>query len=549
MLYAYNKKKLLKIKKYINNEKSLRYNLLKTIRKIILTYCMQINNLKINLLIAIKASYNFKSKEGEMISPSIIQDLKNTLGDEKIKTDQVALATYASDSVPGVFRKPSAITFPENAEEVRRVLLIANENKIPVTVMSGGINVAALTVPLENGFVIDLRRMDKLHEINTESGYAVIEPGLTFNKFCAALKRENFRCHVTTAPGEASVVGNYLSRPSGTFCTRHLDSIIDLEVVFPDGTIINTGTASFPNAGHSLRYGPGPDITGMFCMSHGTLGIVTKASVRIYPKTEAYRIFFATFDNYDASVKFCRDITLNNISEHTLIYGWRMWMDGLAKGTIRLREKPEKIPYNAVTATIAGYKETVSTNEKVCARLAKKYGGKIPKSDEIPKIMMRYQSLANWYKNSEPLLPIRLPKETKIAIRESMDHQGLYSPWIVMAEPDKISACEKWAIDKITSLGCGVPAYYSQLFDYGRSIFLRLFIWPDENDKVLLGKVKSTYNQMYTEALKRYGATPFRARGISPWLNASGELFKLMKKLKMTFDPNNILQPNLLSDK
>jgi FAD/FMN-containing dehydrogenase len=477
------------------------------------------------------------------------QALKNAIGPDKVKDDEISLVTYASDSVPGVFRKPDFVVLPESSEDIRKILLLANDRKIPITVMSAGLNVAALTIPPEHGIVMDLRRMNKIVEINTDSGYAVVEPGVTFHEFCAALRQVGFRCHITTAPASASVVGNYLSRSSGTFCTRHLDSIVDLEVAFPDGSLVKTGANSFPGAGRSLRYGPGPDLTGMFCMGHGTLGVVTSASVRIYPNTESNRLMLVTFDSYKSALFYSREVSLNNLAEHCLIYSWRMWFDGYAKGTMALKAPPPGMPYCAVSVRIAGFEESVAANEKVCTRLAEKHGGKVCSDEEASGKMVAFAMLKDWYLKCEPLTFPRLPKIFKDAISQGRDEMGVYLPWIVMAEPKNVIECEKWASEKITGLGLGVPAYYSQLFDYGRSIFLRFFVYPDARNKDLHQTVKETYNAMYAEALERYGATPFRARGVSPWLDNAGEFRGLFMKLKSAVDPNNILTPQLLGEK
>ncbi len=473
-------------------------------------------------------------------------ELKDALGAPKVRDDDITLTTYAFDFVPGVFRKPDFVVLPDDVEDVRKVLPIANRHKVPVTVLSAGINVAALAVPLEHGLVLDLRRMNKIIEINADSGYAVVEPGVTFDELTARLRTLGYRCHMTTAPPAASVIGNYLSRSSGTFCTRHLDPMIDLEVVFPDGTVTTTGSSHFPGAGRGLRYGPGPDLGGMFCMAHGTLGIVTKASVRIYPVNEANRLLFATFEDYDSSVKFVKDVVLNNLGEHCIIYSWRMWLDGFAKGTMQLDRPPEGVPYNAVTVSMWGYEDSMVVNEKLCSAIAGKYGGKVHSREDAARMMMTYEALETWYRENRTLRmePAMLKKLSPVEV----DEMGLYVPWIVMAEPKNVVECEKWAVDRIAGLGCGVPAYYSQPFDYGRSMFLRLYIYPDGRNKDLLMKVVGTYNQMYDEALERYGATPFRARGISPWLRNSGDFLNLFRKIKKTVDPNNILNPQLLGE-
>ena len=176
------------------------------------------------------------------------KELRNAIGANKVKDDDVVLVTYASDVSPVPARKPGFVVLPESKEDVIETLKLANQYSIPVTVMAGGVSVAGYSIPSEGGIVLDMHRMDKIIEINTDSGYAVVEPGISFDKFTSALREKGYRCAIPTAPGSSSPLGNYLGRASNSLCNRHLDSIVDLEVVLPDGTVFSSGSSHFPNA-------------------------------------------------------------------------------------------------------------------------------------------------------------------------------------------------------------------------------------------------------------------------------------------------------------
>jgi len=135
----------------------------------------------------------------EHISP-IYRELCQKIGTEKVKDDEAILVSYGFDASVAAFRKPSLVVLPENRGDVREVLMAANREKIPVTVMAGGVNLGGMCVPSEGGILLDFRNMNRI-EINTDSGYAVIEPGVIFDRFTAALRKVGFRCHVPTAPG------------------------------------------------------------------------------------------------------------------------------------------------------------------------------------------------------------------------------------------------------------------------------------------------------------------------------------------------------------
>jgi FAD/FMN-containing dehydrogenase len=433
----------------------------------------------------------------------------------------------------------------ENREDVKETLRTANHHKIPVAVMSGGVNVAGMAVPLEGGIVLDLRRMDSIIEINTDSGYAVIEPGVIFDQFTAALADKGFRCHVHTSPGGSTVIANYLMKPSGSLPTRHLDPILDLEVVFPDGTMIETGSSHFPSVGSSMRYGPFPDLAGLFCCAYGTLGVVTKAAVRIYPINESNRVVLAGFDNFERSTKYVKDLINHNIPEHCLIWHWQLYRtfeitytdEWVPRVPPELSgdplQPPEGMPYNVVNVLMSGYEESMVTNEKVCEKVAKKYGGRIISREEAQRVMPG--ALSRW---DEYYLKYHQVMGKSFAT-------GRYMPYLVVGEPEAMCELERWAVKKLDSLGVRPVAYYSMPFDFGRSIFFRAFIYPDPGNKELIKKSADTMKEMYEEAMKRYGAVPYRHRPGLTWQHQTGDYYKFLKKIKQIVDPNNILNPQM----
>ena len=90
----------------------------------------------------------------------ICRELQEAIGVEKVKDDEVVLITYSSDP-PTPYRKPSLVVLPENKEDVKATLMLANKHKIPVTPVLRGVNNTGYTVPSEGGILLDLRRMNK----------------------------------------------------------------------------------------------------------------------------------------------------------------------------------------------------------------------------------------------------------------------------------------------------------------------------------------------------------------------------------------------------
>jgi FAD/FMN-containing dehydrogenase len=472
----------------------------------------------------------------------ISQAFRDAVGTDKVKDDDVVLAAYASDSSYVPFRKPNWVVLPETREDVAALLKLADKRKIPVAAFGRGVNIAGYGVPSEGGIVMDLRRMDKIFEINTDSGYAVIEPGVTFDQFAVALAKKGYRCPMPTGPGGGSVVGTYLMRPSQSMVTKRLDPIVDLEVVLADGTIFNTGSSHFANGGSGMRYGPYPDLSGIFCYAYATMGIVTKASVTIYPINEANRVNVAAFDSFPAALDFAKDIINNNIPEHTII--WNYHMGGWARmnpayAMADPRTAPEGVPYSTVTTLLSGYEETMISHEKVMAKVAKKYGGRI-----LP--FKEYENNPNTAGQWGQIFGEYHPNRRTRGIRPGSPAGGLtgtwMAMWVIMAEAEAVKNLEKWAVEKVWAVTGRPLNYYVHPFDFGRSIMFRIVLMVPRKDQEAVQRVLNMFGEMTNVALERYGAIPLRHKAyLGNYLDLTGSYADVLGRIKKALDPNNIL--------
>jgi len=479
-----------------------------------------------------------KLKKNEM--SIACQELRQAIGKEKVKDDEHILVSYATDYRRSIYNKPGLVVLPESREDVQGILKIANKYIIPVTVQARG-NHSLFSVPSEGGIVLDCRRLNKIIEINTDSGYAVIETGVTFDDFTAALKEKGFRCHIPTAPGGATPVGNYLLKPAGSLATRHLDCIQDLEVVLPDGTVFTTGSAAFPGVGSHLRYGPYPDLAALITMAYGTMGVVTKAAIKIYPINECKRVALVEFDDFPSAVDFVKDITNNNIPEHSIIWFHQLHQlfgcDVSQPLPPELHMDPKKAPkgvaYSLVCVMMSGYTETVETNVKVCDKVAKRFGGRLLSDEEASKKMPitkgGFEELYTNYHQVEP----------------NFFGLGASPMWITMSAPKDVKELEKWALDKVYKLGVTPILYYCQPFDYGRSMMFRIFFFPDPRDKEKLAEISKTFGNMFDEAMKRYKAIPMRHSPLGSHFQKTGGYAEVLTRIKKALDPNNILNRSM----
>ena len=323
------------------------------------------------------------------------QKLKEKIGARKVRDDEITLVTHGrinhgfDPSLP--YQKPSMVVFPETREDVVETLKIANKYKISVN----PVGTAQMFLPtLEGDIILDQRRRNRIIEINTDSGYAILEPGVTHDQLTSALKGTKCKCEVGTMTGSATVLAGGLGRGSKSFSNRHLSSILDLEVVLPDGTIFNTGSSMFPGVGPHIRWSAYPDLAGLYNNSGGTLGVITQFAVRLHPINEVSKVHFAGFSNFADAVDYVKDVVNNNIPEHCIIWNWHMYqtwpLDPEGMKTVMpeilkldIRKPPEGTPYSMVTSFLSGYKEQVEFYEKMCAKIALKYHGRAYPQEEV----------------------------------------------------------------------------------------------------------------------------------------------------------------------
>ncbi|WP_287153026.1 FAD-binding oxidoreductase [Candidatus Solincola tengchongensis] len=220
--------------------------------------------------------------------------LAEALGEEWVTDDPVILIGYSRDQGPLPAQYPHLVVMPESTEEVAEVYRIANECRIDVIPMGTGLTTMALHIPMYGGIIMDLRRMDKILEVDGENMYMVIQPGV--NYLAAQVEAQKVRCRVLnpSTAATAGVISNHAFCNINTLASKYgfgIDNIIDMTMVMPDGTILKTGPAAY-GAVKAHVPGPGPDMASLFRYAYGTLGTVTEMTLRLYPEPEhIYQIF------------------------------------------------------------------------------------------------------------------------------------------------------------------------------------------------------------------------------------------------------------------
>ncbi|MBX7257180.1 MAG: FAD-binding oxidoreductase [Candidatus Hydrogenedentes bacterium] len=237
-----------------------------------------------------------------MITDALVQ-WRAVLGDTKVDTRAETLERYGrSTQLRGTH--PSCVLYPQSTEEVQAIVNIARTHKAGLYPLSRGKNwgYGDACAPMSGSAIVDLSRMNRIVEVNTELAYAVVEAGVSQGELFDYLEANgtNLWMDCTGAGPGASFVGNTLDHGFGhTRYGDHFASTCGMEVVLADGSVLNTGFGHFPNAkaGRVYPYGVGPYVDGIFCQSN--FGIVTKIGMWLMPKPEAFCFFFITVERYE----------------------------------------------------------------------------------------------------------------------------------------------------------------------------------------------------------------------------------------------------------
>jgi glycolate oxidase len=200
---------------------------------------------------------------------------------------------------------PEAVVFPETTEEVSQILALASAHQLPVTARGAGTSVCGAPIPARHGLVICFSQMDRIIEINTKDRYIIVEPGVVNADLQAALAPDRF--FFPPDPGSmnmSTIGGNIAQNAGGPRCLKYgvtLDYILGLEVALASGKVITFGSKNIKDV-------TGYKLAALFCGSEGTLGLVTKAILKVVPVPETVKTIMATFKDLDDTATAVTDI-------------------------------------------------------------------------------------------------------------------------------------------------------------------------------------------------------------------------------------------------
>jgi len=239
----------------------------------------------------------------------VIEKLREIVGPEHVLTSYEERYCYSRDAT--WYRViPAAVVRPHTAEEVSKILRLANEYRIPVTPRGSGTSLTGGAVPVEGGIVLDMTRMNRILEISVVNRIAVVEPGVLHAELEEELAKYGLFWPPDPASSAACTIGGVIAESAGGLRGARYGTtrewVLGLEVVLPTGEIIRTGA-------RTLKSVTGYDLTHLFIGSEGTLGVITKAILKVHPLPEAVIRMFASFDRIETAGKAVGKIFENRI--------------------------------------------------------------------------------------------------------------------------------------------------------------------------------------------------------------------------------------------
>lgn len=237
----------------------------------------------------------------EKITPETLDLITAIVGEKNVLTDAELMQPYSHDEVtdPAYHRMPEVVVFAENTEQVAKLVKLANEKLFSVVPRGAGTGLACGAVPIYGGMVLSLEKMDKILEINAEAMYAVVEPGVRTDDLQKAVKALDLFYAGDPCSGDSCFIGGNIATNAGGNkavkygTTRH--QVYEIEVVSPLGEVLHLGA-------RLNKMTTGYCLDQLIIGSEGTLGIITKATVKLLPNPKYLIDLLAVFADVDSAI-------------------------------------------------------------------------------------------------------------------------------------------------------------------------------------------------------------------------------------------------------
>jgi glycolate oxidase len=231
-------------------------------------------------------------KSYNKISKSILKEILFLFGKENVFTDQESLIIYGHDETENLSYPPEILVKPKDADQVSKIMKLAFENSIPVTPIGARTGLSGGSLCVHGGIGLSMEKFNKILKIDHDNLQVIVQPGvITQNLQDEVARKGLYYAPDPASKGSCFIGGNIAENSGGPRAVKYgvtKDFVLNLEVVLPNGDIINTGA-------NTLKNSTGYNLTQLMVGSEGTLGVITKATLKLIPLPKFNKLILVSF--------------------------------------------------------------------------------------------------------------------------------------------------------------------------------------------------------------------------------------------------------------
>jgi glycolate oxidase len=232
-----------------------------------------------------------------MLARHLIDELRAIVGPAAVLAEPEQVRTYECDALTNMRAVPLAVILVSSTEQVQGVLRVCHRERLPFVARGSGTGLSGGALPVDNGIVISLARMNRILDVDFANARVVVEPGVINLDVTGRVASNGY--YYAPDPSSQSVCsigGNVAENSGGAHCLKYgftTTHVLGVDVVLPDGTMAHLGSRTLDR--------PGYDLAGVFVGSEGTLGIATRITLRIVKRPESVQTLLAAFPAVEAA--------------------------------------------------------------------------------------------------------------------------------------------------------------------------------------------------------------------------------------------------------
>ncbi len=309
----------------------------------------------------------------------LYRQISDIVGPEHVNDNPVIVSAYSRDACHLTAERPGIVVMPESVEEVQQIVRLCAQTKTPLVTAGGRNGICGACLPrVPNAVMLDMVKMDRLVSLNEDVMTVTVEAGLRWAELIHRLDERGYKLGFRGPyGGNVGTVGGSVSINSIGYAASKYgpspENVVSLEVVLADGRVIQTGSGWNQTASLFARYTTYNDLTGLFLGDHGTLGVKTKVTLKIYPKAEYVTYGDFGFKSLQDAVAAFQEVQQRGLTEELNLLADRQSTDTFFPGF--LDSHPE---INSMFASIVQETDEVLATRKmeIVREIALRHGGK-----------------------------------------------------------------------------------------------------------------------------------------------------------------------------